>query len=250
MVSQGHVRDLFPRLQRPDVADQLSPHKRPREVAFVDGLPRNEDPMIIDPADLDSRDLYLLLVSVVVPRPIAWVTTQSKGGVVNLAPFSYFNAITSRPPMIQLCVGQRRLDGEFVDKDTLRNVKDTGELVVNVATEPLVAQVNQSSGEYAPDVSEVGEVGLTAVPSEIVAPPRIAESPVNLECKLERVLMLGRAPQVGMIIAEIVRAHVADAVWDEASRSVDPTVLQPVARLGGTMYTTLGRVFSLARPKV
>jgi len=206
--------------------------------------------MKILPSDLDASALYYLMVSAVVPRPIAFVSTQSAAGATNLAPFSYYNAVSSQPPMVQLCIGQRRWEGELVDKDTLRNIRETEEFVVNVATEALAERLNQASGSYAPGVSEIEECGLTAIPSSVVAPPRIAESPVQLECKLERILGLGQAPQTHMVIGEVVCVHVEDRLWDADAHSVNWEQLRPLARLGGTLYSTLGRVFSLDRPKV
>src|SRR5262245_26819747 len=129
--------------------------------------------MILDPAKSSVREVYLMLISSVVPRPIAFVSTRSAAGVTNLAPFSYFNGVSSKPPIVSVSIGYRRWRGAIVKKDTLRNIEETGEFVVNVATEALLAQVNQSSAEYPPDVSEISEVGLTPLPSDLVKPPRI-----------------------------------------------------------------------------
>lgn len=204
--------------------------------------------MIIDPAHAHSRDIYFLMISTIVPRPIAFVSTRSASGVDNLAPFSYFNGICSKPPMLSLSIGHRRWQGELVKKDTLRNIEETGEFVVNAATLPLLEKVNQSSAEYPPDVSEFEELGLTPLPSDLVKPPRVKESPVQMECRLHRVLMLGDPPLNGLVIGEVVRFHVDDAIWDSARSMVDPEKLQPISRLGGTLYSTLGQILSLPRP--
>src|SRR5829696_5675572 len=141
--------------------------------------------MQIDPASSPVVDVYQYLVGIVTPRPIAWVTTVSPAGVVNLAPFSFFNAFGSNPPVVVFSPTLRR-DGS--KKDTLLNVEATGEFVVNAAVAPLAEQVNLSSRELRPDESEVTLTGLTTLPSTKVKPPRLAESPVNLECKVRQVI--------------------------------------------------------------
>ena len=128
--------------------------------------------MRIDPAGMEARDLYRLMISVVVPRPIAWVSTRSESGVVNAAPFSYFQALSSRPPMIMIAIGNKR--GGTV-KDTRRNIEETGEFVVNVVSEDAGEAMVRTSQAFAYGVSEFDEVGITPVESEIVAPPRIGE---------------------------------------------------------------------------
>jgi flavin reductase (DIM6/NTAB) family NADH-FMN oxidoreductase RutF len=184
------------------------------------------------------------------------VTTLSPDGVVNLAPFSYFQLVSAWPPLVSICIGQRQVNGVFVDKDTLRNIKDTGEFVVNVATEANIDAINQSSAEYGPEVSELAVLGLTALPGEVVKPPRVGESPIQIECRRERVIMLGHAPETGaaghgmtgMVIGEIVRVHVDDALWDAAAGMVDPGKLRPLARLGGALYAGLGEIHARQRP--
>lgn len=205
--------------------------------------------MYLDPADLSSRDLYFTMISTIVPRPVALVTTVSPAGVVNVAPFSYFNGVCAMPPLISLCIGHRRYNGELRKKDTLANIEATGECVVHIPSEELAAQVNQSSAEYPPDVSELAELGLTAEPADLVAPPRLLECPIALECKLERVLMLGRPKALtGMVIAEVVRFHIDDRVWDAQRGMVDVERLRPLSRLGGSWYGRTREPFSIPRP--
>src|ERR1700720_1554032 len=141
--------------------------------------------MLIDVRSADKVAVYRALVTVVTPRPIAWVTTVNVQGRVNLAPFSFFNAFGANPPVVVFSPVLRR-DGS--KKDTLLNVEATGEFVVNAAVESLAEQINLSSKEIAPDESEVNLTGLTTRPSEIVRPPRLAESPVSLECKVIQIL--------------------------------------------------------------
>lgn len=204
--------------------------------------------MIIDPSNTPTAEVYQLLLSTVLPRPIAWVTTLSPAGVVNAAPFSFFQIVGSRPPMVSICIGARRRGDRVEDKDTLRNIEATGELVVNIVSEDRLALVNATSADYPPDISEVGEHALTPLPSDLVAPPRLAESPVHFECKRERVIRLGREPQTSMVIAEVVRFHIADELWDAEARAVDPRKLRPLARLGGIKFATLGDIRALPRP--
>ena len=205
--------------------------------------------MQIDPAELSSRDAYFAMISTIVPRPIAFVTSMNEAGVVNLAPFSYFNGVCSRPLLVSICIGHRRYGGELVKKDTLRNIEATGEFVIHIPPEEIAQQVNQSSAEYPPEVSELAAVGLTGVPSDVVKVPRIAECPIAFECKLEQVLMLGRPKALtGMVIAEVVRIHIDDAVWDPARQMVDIDKLRPLSRLGGSWYGRTREAFSIPRP--
>jgi len=206
--------------------------------------------MKIDPAQLSGSEAYRLMISAVVPRPIAFISSCDEDRNTNLAPFSYFNCVTSKPPLISVSIGQRKWGGERIKKDTLRNIEAVEEFVVNIATMPLIAKVNASSAEYPPGVSEIEAVGLTAEPSERVSVPRIAESPINLECRLHRVMMLGDAPQTGLIIGEVVYVHVDDSVWNAESGEVDPVRLSPLARLGGSLYGALGDITSIPRPKL
>lgn len=201
--------------------------------------------MLIDPAQASTRDLYQLMISAIVPRPIAFVSTLNRSGIVNLAPFSYFNAVSSKPPLVSLSISKRRWQGALVKKDTWRNIEETGELVIHIGTEALVAPLNQCSAEYPPECSELEAVGLTPLASTRVRPPRLKESPIALECRLERIIELGA---VGLVIAEVLCFHVDEAVWDAERAGVDPEKLRPVARLGGSSYSKLGEVFSLPRP--
>src|SRR4051794_38573968 len=147
--------------------------------------------MQIDPAPAGVVDVYQMLVGLVPPRPIAWVTTLSPAGVVNLAPFSFFNAFGANPPVVVFSPTLRR-DG--TKKDTLLNLERLGEFVLNAATAPLADKVNLTSKELPPDDSEVAIAGLTTVPSVKVRPPRVAESPVNMECVVRQIVPCGTGP--------------------------------------------------------
>src|SRR4051794_16610604 len=189
--------------------------------------------MQLDTHAAPAPDVYRLLIDVVTPRPIAWVTTVSPAGVVNLAPFSFFNAFSSNPPVVVFSPG---LTADGRKKDTLRNVESTGEFVVNAAVAELAELVNLSSKELAPDESEVALTGLHTVPSAKVLPPRLAESPVNLECKVRQIVPCGTGPGAGnLVIGEVLVVHVRDDLFDAAGR-VDPRKLRTVGRLGGDYW--------------
>lgn len=202
--------------------------------------------MLIDVAATKIVDVYHLLVGVVTPRPIAWVTSQDPEGRVNLAPFSFFNAFGANPPVVAFSPLLRR-DG--TRKDTLRNVEATGEFVLNVAVASLAEQVNQSSKELPYGESEVDLTGLTLKPSLKVKPPRLAETPVSLECKLRQIVPLGDGPLAGnLILGDVLLMHIDDAVLDAHGR-VDSRKLQTIARLGGDFYCRTTELFELQRPR-
>lgn len=202
--------------------------------------------MQLDVAAANVLDVYHLLVGLVTPRPIAWVTTVSPaGGVVNLAPFSFFNAFGANPPVVVFSPTLRR-DGS--KKDTLLNVEATGEFVLNAAVAPLAELVNLSSKELPPDESELTLTGLRTVPAVKVRPPRVAASPAHLECKVRQVIPCGTGPiAANLVIGEVVFLHVDDAVLDPAGRP-DPRRLRTVARLGGDFWCHTSDLFELKRP--
>ncbi len=197
--------------------------------------------MVIDPSTLSPGAMYRWMIGAIVPRPIAFVSTVDAGGRTNVAPFSYFLPITSRPPLVGVAIGPR--EGE--PKDTLKNVRAGGDFVVNVVDEPLAARVVQASGDWPEEQSEFELTGLTAVPSEVVRSPRVAESPVSFECRLHQEVPLGEAV---LVVGEIVRIHAAERVLTEGR--VDIEKLRPVGRLGGDGYSIVREVMHLARPRV
>lgn len=183
----------------------------------------------------DERDPYPLLTSLVVPRPIAWVSTVSTDGVGNLAPHSFFSVACAHPPIVSFTsVGA---------KDTLANVRATGEFTVSVATEDLHLQVNASSAPYAAGVDEASELGLAMTPSGVVAPPRVAASPAALECRLHSTTELGDST---LVLGEVV------AFWVDDDAMLDglPDIarLRPVSRLGRNQWGRPPEVFALDRP--
>ncbi len=201
--------------------------------------------MHIDVSNTDVVTVYQALVGVVAPRPIAWVTTLDDQGRVNLAPFSFFNVFGANPPVVVFSPTLRR-DGSR--KDTLINLAAVPEFVVNVAVEGLAEQVNQSSKELPPGQSEAEFVGLTLQPSAKVRPPRVAESPVHLECLMRQVMSIGDGPiAANLVIGEVVCIHIDDAVLDQNGR-VDPRKLRTIARLGGDYFCRSSDLFEMERP--
>jgi flavin reductase (DIM6/NTAB) family NADH-FMN oxidoreductase RutF len=196
--------------------------------------------MILEPESLTPGVMYRHMIEMILPRPIAFVSTVGNGGRNNVAPFSYFCPITNRPPLIGISVNQR--GGE--PKDTLRNIQETGDFVVNVVNEALLERVVKASGDWPRDVDEFQLTGLTPVRSDLIESPRVGESPVNFECRLYRTVELGDA---WFVVGEIVRVHVADAVVTEGR--VDVAKLEPVGRLGGNAYALVRDIVQHARPR-
>ena len=201
--------------------------------------------MYLDVRDLDSRDAYRLLIGSVVPRPIAWVSTVSASGVRNLAPFSFFNAVTSSPPMVVISVGHR--DG--IPKDTARNVQEVPELVLNIVNEDVAEAMNATSEELPFDADELSLAGLTAVPSTVVRPERVAEAPIQIECRVEQLIPIGRGTQGNiLILAEVLAYHIDDDVFDAERKQIRPDKLKAVGRLAGDGYCRTRDQFELIRP--
>lgn len=201
----------------------------------------------IDPATLPPAEVYALLTGCVVPRPIAFVSSLSKSGVPNLAPFSFFNAGGAHPPSV---VFMPVTSGANRDKDTLHNVRETGEYVIHLVTWALRERMNQASADYPPEADEFVEAGFTKAPSVKVKPWRAAECPIALECRLYRIVEHGAGPyHANYVIGEVVYFHVAESLLTEKGR-VDATRLDAIARLGGPNYTrvTPDSVFSMPRP--
>ena len=198
----------------------------------------------VDPRRLSLQERYRLLTSLIVPRPIGWISTRSGSGVPNLAPYSFFNAISASPPLVVVSINQRR--GE--PKDTLRNIRETGAFCVNVVSVELLEAMNESSAEVSPEVDEFALSGLTSVACDEVDAVRVGESPASLECALFREVELGEATST-LIIGEVKVIHLAAGLKvDPESWAVDPTSLDPVGRLGGNGYTLLGQIRTLPRP--
>jgi flavin reductase (DIM6/NTAB) family NADH-FMN oxidoreductase RutF len=209
--------------------------------------------MIVSPSDLSHSELYGILLNSVAPRPIAWVSTASSSGQLNLAPFSFFNAVCTDPPLLAFAPGLRRPKEPEVRrgeaKDTLRNIRETREFVVNIVTYELREAMNLTSGEYDASVNEFELAKLTPQPSKIVRPPRVAESPVSFECKLHQILDFSTVPTSGsLVIGEIVSIHMNDAHLKDGR--LDRNSLDLIGRMGGLQYTRTTQRFEMVRPKV
>ena len=205
--------------------------------------------MEIDPATIERMAVYKILISSVVPRPIAWVSSVDPFGVNNVAPFSYFMAITEDPPTIAFSSSPRAAGpgAAPTKKDTLRNIEQTRSFVVNVVDDALAEQMNVTSREYAPDVDEFTLAGLESAPGVKVAAPRVARAPIAMECRLLRAIPVGNRP-AHLVLGEIVYFHVRDDLYDARTGRLDMHRLQPVGRLAGNLYTHVHDIFEMKRP--
>jgi flavin reductase (DIM6/NTAB) family NADH-FMN oxidoreductase RutF len=208
--------------------------------------------MIVSPSDLSHSELYGILLNSVAPRPIAWVSTTSASGRLNLAPFSFFNVVCVDPPLLAFAPGLRRPKEEVIHgeaKDTLRNIRETKEFVVNIVTYELREAMNLTSGEYDASVDEFELAKLTPQPSKVVRPPRVAESPVSFECTLHQILDFSTVPTSGsLVIGQIVSIHLNDAHLKDGR--LDRNSLDLIGRMGGLQYTRTTQRFEMVRPKV
>lgn len=202
--------------------------------------------MIIDPATIDPFDVYRLLVGSIVPRPIAFVSSVSPEGVLNLAPFSFFTCASANPPVVCFCPMIR--GGERPKKDTLVNIEASKEFVVNIVSEDFAEKMNLCAGEYPPDVDEFKLSGLTPVPSDLVKPPCVKESRVNMECKLVEVVHVSPKFLGGSIVmGEVLRFHVHEPMVNSL-HEIDPDQLRAIGRMGGPIYSRTRDRFEMQRP--
>lgn len=201
--------------------------------------------MQIDPRHTSQKNVYKILTGTVIPRPIGWISSVSKDGIPNLAPFSFFNAVGEDPPHVMFST----VRSGNTNKDTLNNVLETGQFVVNMATEDLVDVMNATSVNLPPDGNEFDYAGLTAEPSVLVKPPRVKESPVSFECELVHHYSLEGHTDGGatIMIGRIVMFHVDDSVLLDDYK-INQEVYRPIARLAGVNYAKLGEIFSIKRP--
>jgi flavin reductase (DIM6/NTAB) family NADH-FMN oxidoreductase RutF len=201
--------------------------------------------MIIEVATADVVSVYRALVGIVTPRPIAWVTTVDQEGHVNLAPFSFYNAFGANPPVVVFSPTLRR-DGS--KKDTLQNLQAVPEFVLNAAVEDLAEQMNMTAKELPAGESEAAYAGLSLEPSTKVRPPRVAESPIHMECRVRQIIPIGDGPiAANLVIGEVLLIHIDEKVLD-AQGQVDPHKLRTIARLGGDFYCRSIDLFEMKRP--
>lgn len=194
--------------------------------------------MRIDPTELGAERIYRLMTGIVVPRPIAWVTSLSRSGVLKLAPFSAFTFVSQKPPMLAISVGRKGANY----KDTAHNILDAEEYVIHIADTPLMSAVHDSSVEHPPEVSEVEHLGLETLASERIKVPRLAAAPVAMECRFRQCLEFGDAKS-RLIVGEVVMFHLRDGLVNDGK--VETKALDPIARIGGPRYASLGQIVTL-----
>jgi flavin reductase (DIM6/NTAB) family NADH-FMN oxidoreductase RutF len=192
----------------------------------------------LDPKTLPAEQAYRLLTGIVVPRPVAWVTTLSATGTANLAPFSAFTFVSPKPPMLAISVGRKA--GTY--KDTARNILATEEFVVHIADQPLLEPMHLSSIEHPPDVSEIDALGLATAPSVHVKPPRLSAAPIAMECRLRHCIEFGET-RSRLLVGEVVLFHFREGLLNNGK--IETKDLNPVCRLGGPRYATLGNIVTM-----
>jgi flavin reductase (DIM6/NTAB) family NADH-FMN oxidoreductase RutF len=200
--------------------------------------------MLFDFATIEARERYKLMVSTIVPRPIAWVVTQDSQGQLNAAPFSFFNAFAGDPPVVGIGIGSH---DPGRPKDTRRNIRDTGQFVVNLVSEEARERMNITAIEFEREVSEAHEAALTTIPSVHVKPPRIAESPVSMECELMQIVELGK--ESGLVLGRILAMHVRDEfVIDPVKHHINTPGLELIGRMHGAgWYARTSDLFEMKR---
>jgi len=194
--------------------------------------------MRIDPAYLDPETAYRLITGVVVPRPIAWVTSLSATGVLNLAPFSAFMFVAPKPPLLAISVGRKG----NIYKDTAQNILNNEEYVIHIADSSLMNAVHESSTEHPSDVSEVDELGLATLPGERIKVPRLAAAPIAMECRFRQCLEFGET-RSRLIIGEVLVFHIRDGLLQNGK--IETEALDPIARIAGPRYARLGEITTL-----
>ena len=200
--------------------------------------------MHIDPASVPVKDVYKLLISTVTPRPIAWVSSVDGQGIVNLAPFSFFNVVSVNPPILGF---SPLLDGTGKSKDTLNNIRKTREFVVNVVSHQIADAMNQTSAPFEHHVNELEQAGLTAMPSSLVKPPSVQEAMVHYECRLHDIISFGNDPLAGnLVLGQICHIQVNDELKD--GDRIDVSKLDTVGRMEGSYYSTTRDRFAIDRP--
>jgi flavin reductase (DIM6/NTAB) family NADH-FMN oxidoreductase RutF len=202
----------------------------------------------IDPQTTPIPDFYQFMIAAVAPRPIAFVSTVDDDGLPNLAPYSFFNAVSSNPPIFVFSAARRVREG--TTKDTLSNIEDTMECVINVVSYDIVHQMTLTSINYPKGTSEFTKSGLTPIPSDLVKPFRVKESPVQFECRVNQIIPLGTEGGAGhLIICEVLRMHINEKVMDDDKKRIDPQKINLVGRLGRSFYTrtTGSATFEIAR---
>jgi flavin reductase (DIM6/NTAB) family NADH-FMN oxidoreductase RutF len=204
----------------------------------------------LNPSEQSPQDNYKLLVGAVVPRPIAFVSTVDAKGVRNLAPFSFFTVASANPPVVCFCPMVRPSGTQNLPltKDTLRNIIDTREFVLNIVSEEFGEKMNATSADLPPEVDEFEVSGLTPVPSELITPPRVGESAVQMECRLEQVVHVSTEPLGGsLVLGQVLRFHIRESMLNNFR--IDPDQLHAIGRMAGATYCRTRDRFEMERPK-
>ena len=201
--------------------------------------------MIYDPAEHPFSETHKLMIGSIVPRPIALVSTTSNNGINNLAPFSYFNGVCSRPPTIMFAPARRGWDGK--EKDTLINIRDTKEFSINIVSEDIGEKMVKCSTDYDREIDEYSESGLSPLPSKRIKPPIVSESKISLECILNQIVQIGKddAGSGFIVIGTIILFHIDDEVYDNGRIILDK--LQPLGRVAGNGYVRSTNAFDIIR---
>ncbi|WP_440896365.1 flavin reductase family protein [Amphibacillus sp. Q70] len=201
--------------------------------------------LTFDPKLISERQNYKFLIGTVIPRPIAFVTSVGENGGLNGAPFSYFNIVSSNPPMISLAI--QRKNGQM--KDTAKNIKTNKEFVVHVVDNQNVEKINQTAASLPSNQSEIDQADLTRIESEKILVPGVKEAKIRFECRLEQALELGEDHSIGvdLLIGKIVQYHLDEDIYDQNQR-IDHDMLEAVSRLAGNNYAKIGEVFEIERP--
>lgn len=195
------------------------------------------------PDEVGHGAVYRTLINTIVPRPIAFISSVDTEGTLNLAPFSFFTVACSWPPVLATSIG--RVEGK--KKDTWRNIETTGEYVINLVSEAYEEQMNLTSGEYPPEVDEFELAGFTPVPSQVVRPPSVAESPVHFECTLDQIVEIGDEGQTqALVLGRVVYIDVSDELYE--GKRIDARRLRAIGRMGGMDYTRTHDIFTMVRP--
>ena len=201
--------------------------------------------MIFDPNEIPFQETHKLMIGSIVPRPIAFVSTQAKNGKNNVAPFSYFNGVCSKPPTIMFAPARRGWDGE--EKDTLINIRDTEEFVVNIVSESFAEKMVMCATDFDSDVDEFEISGLNTADSQKIKPPRVEEAKISFECKLNQIVEIGdgSAGSGFVVIGTIVLFHIDDDIYDDGRILLNQ--LEPLGRLAGNWYTRLTDTLKIVR---
>ncbi len=204
--------------------------------------------LTINPKDVSTAELHGYLLGAVAPRPIAFASTVDKEGNVNLSPFSFFNVFSANPPIMVFSPARRVRDN--TTKHTLDNVKEVGEVVINIVNYDMVQQMSLSSTEYGKGVNEFDKSGFHQIASQQIKPPRVAEAPISFECKVNEIISLGEQGGAGnLIVCEVLLAHFDDAIFDKNGK-IDPYKLDAVSRMGANWYCRANgdAIFEVSKP--